>query len=92
MAWLQCNQKMSGRDFSQCMTPCNVWPIGELRLGCDGHASRYAHRDDREALREAPNELGANLVSGSDVAGCRAWRLQAILAVVLMAEWRVIDL
>ena len=34
-------------------------------------------------LRDAPNELRADFVSGSDLVGCRFWRLQALLAVNL---------
>jgi hypothetical protein len=43
VAWLQRNQQISGRDFSQCVTSRNVWPIGEVRLDCDGHTNRYDH-------------------------------------------------
>ena len=80
VALLQRNQQMSGRDPSQCVGPRKVWPIGEARLGCDGHTGRCGHWGCRGALGGAPNELWADPVFGSDVVGCRVWPLQAILA------------
>ena len=43
VVWLQRNQQISSRDFSQCVTSCNVRPIGEVWLDCDGHTNRYDH-------------------------------------------------
>ena len=57
--------------------------MGELRLGCDGRASRYDGCEACGALKGAQIELWVDLLLWCDVVGCRVWWLQARLIVDL---------
>ena len=63
----------SWRVRGQRGSPCNVWLIGELRLGYDGRVAQHDGCEPRGALKGAHIELWVDLVLWCALVGCRVW-------------------